>query len=220
MTFKSFNAQNGNAIQAQYVREIGKLGDFTYYLYMEEANPYFLDAIDPLYKDEYAALAGSADDVAAAFSFYEPQDTQDPYADLVGSRFEFITTDLDGNAVSSADLFAQSQVTMVNLWTTWCGPCIGEMDDLQAIYTRLQGKGGCVVGMMLNDNIDLARQIIAEHGVAYPIVLAPDTMDDFFRAEYVPSTFFVGPDGTVLAGPIVGAHVDQYEAALDSLLQE
>ena len=79
MTFKSFNAQNGNAIQAQYIHEIGQFGAFAYSFYMEEANRSFLDVIDSPSKEEYAALAASADGVVSAFSFYEPQQKQNPY---------------------------------------------------------------------------------------------------------------------------------------------
>ena len=220
MTFKSFNAQNGNAIPAKYIREIGKHGDITYYLFMEGPNTDFLEVIDPAYRAEYTALAGAVDDIAAAFSFFDVQEKPDPYIGLVGSRFEFTTTDLDGNPVSSAVLFGQNQITMVNLWATWCGPCTAEMEDLQAIHARMQEKKSGVVGLLLDDDLETARRLMEENSITYPVVFAPETLNDFFSLESVPCTIFVGGDGLVLADPIIGAYPEKYEAALDSLLQE
>ena len=218
MTFRSFNALNGNAIPAQHVRELGRLGGITYCLYMEEPNPDFIDSVDPPYKDEYVALASAADDIAAGFSFYEPREKPDPFAGLVGSCFAFTASDLDGNPVSSAELFAPNDVTVVNLWATWCGPCIGELEALQEMHIALRERGGSVIGILLDDDPDAARRLIAEHGVTYPVIRMPASLPGFIQVEAVPTTLFIGPDGTVLAAPVVGAYPDRYEAVLDSLL--
>ena len=218
ISFTSFSALNGNAIPAENIREIGKLGGFTYCLYMTGPNEYFLDAIEPIYRDEYIALANAADDIASGFVFYNPQEKPDPYAGLIGVIFDFTAADLDGNPVSSAEMFAQSEITMVNIWTTWCAPCIEELPELQEIHTRLQEKGCSVVGMLADDDLNAARRLIEEKGVAYPVIVAPDTLNDLLLVEYVPTTLFVGRDGTVLASPIIGAHEEEYETVIDSLL--
>ena len=218
VSFTSFNALNGNAIPAENIREIGKLGGFTYCLYMTGPNGYFLDAIEPVYRDEYIALANAADEIASGFVFYDPQEKPDPYASLIGEILDFTAADLDGNPVSSAEMFSQSEITMVNIWTTWCAPCIEELPELQEIHARLQEKDCSVVGMLADDDLNAARRLIEEKGVAFPVFVAPDTLNDLLPVEYVPTTFFVGRDGTVLASPIVGAYVEKYETAIDSLL--
>ena len=218
MTFQSFNALNGNAIQTQFVRELGKLGEVTYCLYMEEPNPDLIEAIDSPFREEYIALASAADDVAAGFSFYKQQEKPDPYAGLVGSRFEFTAADLDGNAVSSADMFAQSEITMVNIWATWCGPCIAELPLLQELHARLQESDCSIVGMLIDDDLEAARSLMEENGITYPVIFAPETLLDLIPLDAIPTTLFIGRDGTVLAAPVVGAHPDQYEAVMEALL--
>ena len=92
-----------------------------------------------------------------------------PYADLIGKTVSFETTDIDGNPVTSEELFAQHPVTMVNMWTTWCGYCIAEMEELQAIHERV-GDIGCAVVGLLGDGdtpemAELGKSIMEEHGV-------------------------------------------------------
>ena len=55
--------------------------------------------------------------------------------------------DLDGNTVKSSDLFSGNAVTVVNFWFTTCGPCVGELGDLDALNKDLSGKGGALIGI-------------------------------------------------------------------------
>lgn len=220
MDFNAMNSIIGNALNPEYAREIGKAGDYTFYLYMEDPNQEFADSIDAEYRDDYLAIAAMKDETAAGFTCYEPLEKPDPYASLVGTKVEFTTTDLDGNPVSSADLFAQNEITMVNIWATWCGPCVGELAELQEINERLKDKDCAVIGLLADDDLDTAKQLIAENGVTYPVVLTPDNIYDLFYFEYIPTSYFIGRDSTILAVPIVGADVTAYEITIDALLDK
>ncbi len=211
-TFDDMNAAINNELDPQYAREIGKVGEYTFYLYMEDANQIFADSIDEKYKAEYLELAAMKDEAAAAFTCYEP------FASLIGSKVKFTTTDLDGNAVSSADLFAQNEITMVNIWATWCGPCVGELAELQQIHTRLQEKNCGIVGLLDDTDLDAARQLVADNGVEYPVILAPNNFYSLFPIEAYPTSFFIDREGRIIAAPIQGAYVDQYESRMEFLL--
>ena len=218
MTFSQFNTYSGKMFsdtEAKDVREIGRVGDTTYYLFMQAPNPDFVEDVDPAYLDEYVAMREAVDDVIAGFSFFEAVEAEDPYAGVVGTGIEFTTTDLDGNPVSSADLFAQSDVTLVNFWATWCAPCIGELEDLQSIHTRK--KGVQVIGILIDDDLDAARELLDEFNVSYPVILAPGNLDELFPVKNLPTSIFAGPDGTILAEPVIGAMVERYHTILNEL---
>lgn len=222
MTFRQYNTFSGSLFseeEMEHIREIGKVGDTTYYLFMYGPSPDFVANVDPAYVDEYTALSSAVDEVTAGLSFFEAEEEPDPYAGVAGSKIEFTARDLDGNPVSSADLFAGNKVTVLNIWATWCGPCIGELGDLQGIHRRMQEKGVGVVGMLMDDDLDTARELMDEFKVGYPVILAPDTLEDFFPLQAYPSTLFIGPDGTVLTDPVIGAHVERYITILNSLLR-
>ena len=55
--------------------------------------------------------------------------------------------DLDGNDVKSDELFSGNAVTVVNFWFTTCGPCVGELAELDALNKELAEKGGTLIGI-------------------------------------------------------------------------
>lgn len=152
--------------------------------------------------------------------FSKPVDRE---GDLVGQVIRFETTDLDGNPVSSADLFRDNRITMVNLWGTWCINCLNEMGDLAEIHKRLQEKGCGIVGveyekLPLEKVADTARQIFAENGTTYPNVIMPEDNVILNSVAGYPTTFFVDSEGRILTYPIPGAAVEDYEPTIDKLL--
>ena len=64
------------------------------------------------------------------------------------SFFAGITsTDLEGNEVDDS-VFKGKKLTMVNIWGTFCRPCIGEMPDLQQISEDYADKDFQIFGMV------------------------------------------------------------------------
>ena len=135
-----------------------------------------------------------------------------------GQVIRFEALDLDGNPVSAADLFAQNEITMINIWATWCGPCIGELAELQKLHSRSQEKGCGVVGLLIDNDLSEARKLIAKNGVAYPVLRAPANLNSIFPVDAYPTTYFVNREGEILSAPVVGAYMDQYRDRLAALL--
>ncbi len=77
--------------------------------------------------------------------------------------------DLDGNLVELAAI-APGRPLLVNVWASWCGPCIEEMPELQRFATGQGSSGIQVVGLAL-DELDAVRAFLRQVPVAYPILL-------------------------------------------------
>lgn len=191
---------------------------YTYYLYDD---PTAADAgsFRPEYSAEFRALQAHTQQIISSAKFYPPVK---PYADLEGKALHFTTTDINGNTVTSEELFGSHEITMLNVWASWCGPCIGELQELEAINNRLAGKDCAVVGLLYDgddsDAVETARQIMREKGVTYTVILPPDNFDEIIEINAFPTTFFVGKDTALTGSPVIGAQVDVYESAVDGLL--
>lgn len=122
--------------------------------------------------------------------------------------------DLDGNEVKSSELFAGNAVTVVNFWFTTCGPCVGELSELDALNKELEGKGGALIGVNAftldgNENeIAEAKDVLAKNGAAYQnVYFASDSEAGKFTMNIYayPTTYVVDRNGNLLGDPIVGA---------------
>ena len=169
----------------------------------------------------FAAAEAPADD-NGSFEFSEFGKPADPAADMIGRRIRFETTDTEGNPVKSEELFGSHEITMVNIWASWCGYCIDEMEELEAINGRLAEKDCAVVGLLTDGSEEEAlasgKETLREKGVTYTNILPPENLDDLFYIEAYPTTCFVDREGVVIGTPIVGARIDQYEPMIEALL--
>ena len=108
---------------------------------------------------------------------------------------------LDGHTLDIPRAWA-GKPTLVNLWASWCRPCLQEMPDLQA-YAAQQGSNGVhVVGIALDDPND-ARSLLAQLQITYPnLVDTPGPADAGVRlgnpAGVLPYSVLVSADGRVL----------------------
>ena len=129
--------------------------------------------------------------------------------------------DLEGNKVKSSKLFSDNSVTVVNFWFTTCSPCVGELEDLDALNKQLAKKGGAVIGInsfILDGDktaISEAKDILAKKGVSYRnIWFASNSKAGKFTSGLYsyPTTYVVDKNGNIIGEPIVGAITGKSQA--------
>ena len=138
--------------------------------------------------------------------------------------FTFATTDLDGNIVTSAEIYASNKITMINFWATWCPPCVGELAELAEVHTQLQEAGCGGVGILMDsydpEAVRTAKALMAQNGTNYPVLALGEDLYPLAQViSVIPTTVFVDSSGTLVGTPIVGALVDQYVPAVKALLE-
>lgn len=132
----------------------------------------------------------------------------------------FNTKDLSGNSVDE-EIFKESKLTVLNLWGTFCGPCIEEMPELQELSTEFDKEAVQVLGIVTDgDNLDEANKIVNKLGVTYQNVIADETLENLIvsKFDYVPATLFVNQDGQVLDSFIPGSTTkDDFKKIIEDL---
>ena len=203
------NAFSGTNLHIDFNQayNIGTVADVTFYAVIgTDALP---AGIQSPYSEEYEDLVQSMPAVIENSYFFEPVD---PYAAQAGTAATFQTIDLNGNAVNSADIFAQNEITMVNLWATWCPHCIEELPDLAQIHQQLQGIGCGIVGLLDDDSdaetLAEAKSLIEEAGVTYPCIVMPDGGNELFPSDGLPCSYFVNRNSEIVGTPVQGKQVD------------
>ena len=204
-------------------RLIGTAGDCSFYSLADPER----EVLDTLYvfdgdlRAEFERLVTACEE-ADWIRCYEPKKA--PALD--GASITFETTDLDGNPVSSVELFGAHALTMVNLWGTYCGPCINEMPDLAELSARLEEKNCAIVGVVVDASgrnqesvIESAKEIIADTGVTYLNLLPWNRIAGDLPSQYIPTTYFIDSEGRIVGEAAIGSRgADEYEALIDAAL--
>ena len=132
----------------------------------------------------------------------KPRTTTTTKPKPTGKKLSFSTKDINGKPVSMST-YSSYKVIIINMWEPWCGPCVGEMPDLQKLYKNYKSKGLLVIGVYSTD--EDAKETVESNGITYPIIKkTPDFAE--YETGYVPTTIIVDGEGNVLTSePIVGS---------------
>ena len=158
--------------------------------------------------------------------------SEDTPASGGGILSSFTAQDLNGNQVDQS-ILADYQLTMVNIWATFCGPCLSEMPELGEIHAEYADKGVQVVGIVTDvlnqdgsfneDQIATARDAVSLTGADY-LHLLPSTDLILAKLQYVsavPETIFVDSQGNQVGESYLGARSkEQWIAIIDELLTQ
>jgi peroxiredoxin len=101
----------------------------------------------------------------------------------------------------------RGKVVLLNVWATWCGPCVVEMPTIQRLHEAFAGTDLAIVAVSVDqpNTEDAIRAFVREHGLTFDILHDPES--DISRAYQVtgyPATFVIGRDG-VIRKKVIGA---------------
>jgi len=102
---------------------------------------------------------------------------------------------------------------IVNFWATWCPPCRAELPAFEEVYKNHRNEGLVIVGVDIAEPQDVVTKFVADMGLTFPIALDSDGEAlALYRVQGLPTTLFVGRDGTILdvtvGGPLTKAAIE------------
>ncbi len=122
------------------------------------------------------------------------------YAEPPKEDIKFI--DLDGKESKLSDY--KGKWVIINLWATWCPPCLVEIPDLVMFHEEHKDKDAIVIGVNY-ETIDLEKvKVFAESQmINFPVARFETKADGrttpFGPLQGLPTTYMVAPDGSVVA---------------------
>ncbi len=106
----------------------------------------------------------------------------------------------------------QGQPVLVNLWATWCAPCVRELPELAAA-ARQHGDVR-FVGLAVDSPDDDVVQMVARFAVPYPVVRIDGATQAAWKAQAVPVTYLVDAAGNVAWSALGGLSQHDIDAVL------
>ena len=136
----------------------------------------------------------------------------------------FSAKTIKGETVTN-EIFASKKITVVNIWGTFCPPCIAEMPELGDM-ARSMPDDAQIIGLVCDatedsSQIQAALKITKEAGADFVNIVPDEQLMKFMEGvEAVPTTIFVNSKGEVVGKAIIGADVDGYKNELEKLLNQ
>lgn len=136
--------------------------------------------------------------------------------------------DIEGNPVSSS-IFSEARLTMVNVWATYCNPCLREMPGLGELADAYDPEDFQLIGIISDvpegsdaETLKLAADLIERTGASYPHLLLNQSLYNALltNVSAVPTTFFINEKGTIIDTVIGSMDKSAWEEKINALLEE
>ncbi len=116
----------------------------------------------------------------------------------------FTLKDLNGRTDSLSD--HKGKVVLVNIWATWCPPCVAETPSIDKLYKMLKDDNFVLMAISIDENGKKAvESFMKKKNLSFPVLLDPDgRIASLYGTTGVPESFIVGKDG-IIDNHIIGA---------------
>jgi thiol-disulfide isomerase/thioredoxin len=133
---------------------------------------------------------------------------------------DFSLRSVEGKKVTLADY--KGKAVLINFWATWCAPCKIEMPWLIALRSQYAPQGFEILGINADEPGTPRTKLVKfgqEEGLNYPLLVGDDAMERKYGGiEFLPTSFFVGRDGKVVAETAGLVSKDEVEASIKKAL--
>ncbi len=148
--------------------------------------------------------------------------------EISAAQTDFETQDMDGNTVTPA-IFQEAKLTMVNVWATYCNPCLKEMPGLGELAGEYDSDEFQMIGIVSDvmedadqETMELAKSLIEQTGASYTHCLLNESLYHALLTDVtaVPTTFFIDENGEVIDTVVGAMDKSAWEEKINALLEE
>ena len=168
-------------------------------------------------KDDRSALRGLANiheklgNIELASEYQVKADPSLGWVGQVLPDFFSSAVDLDGKPISLADY--RGKVVLLDFWAVWCGPCLGEIPRIKAVYEKYHGEGFEVIGVSLDEDAAVLREFITEQGIPWRQVFDGQKWAGHLVQQYgvhgIPAPFLMDREGKVISVAARGSLLEE-----------
>jgi peroxiredoxin len=116
---------------------------------------------------------------------------------------DFTASDMNGRTIRLSDY--RGKVVILNIWATWCPPCVDEMPSLEKLYRKFKDQNFALLAVSIDsDGITAVAPFMTRHGLTFPALIdSQAAIQTSYKITGVPETFIIDKKG-ILVRKIIG----------------
>ena len=116
---------------------------------------------------------------------------------------DFTFPGLDGKKVSLSNY--RGKVVFVNIWATWCPPCVEEMPSMQKLYQKLKGENFEILAVSIDSKgAKVVAPFMKKYKLTFPALIdSMGTIKRIYKTTGVPESYIIDKNG-LLAKKVIG----------------
>ena len=91
----------------------------------------------------------------------------------------------------------EGKTIFLNLWATWCAPCLAEMPYIQDLYEETKDEGVVFITIATDDDLDLSRRYMESKEYTFPAYRVVGPMPPVYQSPTLPTTWVISPEGKI-----------------------
>lgn len=155
-----------------------------------------------------------------------PLERIDPYSTALyparqkATATDFTVTLLDGETFRLSE--QKGRVVLMNIWATWCGPCLDETPDLVELYEEYREQGLTILGVSIDEQgRSVVEPFMEKFDVTYPMFIDDGTvMEKYGPTMGIPTTYIIDKQGDLRYFAVGALTKKELEPRLKELLNE
>ncbi len=118
-------------------------------------------------------------------------------AKLSDSDYLFAMQTKDGKTASLSDF--RGEVVFINVWASWCPPCVAEMPTIETLYENVAGQPKIrFILLSLDDDRPKAVDFMEDRDFSLPYYFPASALPEAFRSQYLPTTYVLSKEGQIV----------------------
>ncbi len=93
---------------------------------------------------------------------------------------------------------SKGKVIFINLWATWCPPCIGEMPEIESLYQKFKDNDNVEFYLISNEHIDKIENFRTKKSYTFPVYQSLQNTPGVFSSKSIPTTFLISKDKKIV----------------------